>query len=197
MDKAKDPAMILSVVDFMGLIGATYYFYKANEELELKIAGQQKVIAGLVQRMAGFEKQQQHKTEGLTMLNGKIKELVETVDQLPSTDHLETIGEDIAEITAVLQENNISVELPSQVVRSRVSSRRSTRDTRDIEDNRSATGRRATIRASQDTDARPRGSRGATKMEQRDTREARVQPAGHYEEDDDDLIGEVRRQQGS
>lgn len=195
MDKAKDPAMILSVVDLMGLVGATYYFYKANEDLELKITGQQKVIAGLVQRLTNLEKLQQHKNEGLTTLNDKIKELGETVDLLPSLDYIDTIGEDITEIAAVLQDNNINLELPSQIARSHISNRRSTRDTRDTEYNRSTIGKRGVVRSSRDTDSRPRGSRGAVKIDQR---EARVQTAGHYEEEEDaDLIENVRRQHGS
>ncbi len=200
MDEAKKPAMILATVDLMGLIAATYYFYKANEELELKLAAQQKVIAGLLQRMNNLEKGNQHREGGFTKISEQIKALGETVEQLPSVEHLESIDDDITEIADALHENNINVELPS-AMRNRMSNRRSsrdTRDTRDFEDRRSSMSRRTAVKSSRDTDVRARGYRAAVRPEQRDNRDQRVQPSRHYENDDDEtLIGEVRRQQES
>ena len=202
MDDLKKPGTILSVVDLLAIIGSSYYFYKCNEELELKLAGQQKAINMLTTKMNNFEKAQQHRAEGLLELNNKIKELGESVDQLPSVDTLDIITEDVAEIATTLQENNIAVDLPSQMIRAKAS-RRSTRS--EVDEGRSSAygARRGAVRPSRDTDVKSR-ARAPVKSdtrdfrEGRDGRETRVQTAGHYDEaDDDDLIGEVRRQQGS
>lgn len=206
MDTFKDPAMILSTVDLLAIVGSTYYFYKRNEELELKIMGQQKAISILTQKMANYEKTQQHRSEGITILNDRIKELGETMQQLPSTEHLENITEDVQEIVSILSENNIEVELPSTVNLAKAS-RRSTRS--DVDDNRGTSyNRRTASRSTRDTDVKTR-SRAPVKFDQsrsqlhdqvRDqTRDTRTQPSRQYDEaeNDEDLIGALRRQQES
>ena len=127
------------------------------------------------------------------------------MQQLPSTEHLENITEDVEEIVTTLQENNIEVELPSQINRAKAS-RRSVRS--DVDDNRaSGYNRRTGSRPTRDTDVKPR-SRAPVKPEQprgqsneqprdardvRDTRDTRIQPGRYDEDNDEDLIGAVRR----
>ena len=206
----KDPALILSTVDFLALLGAGWYFYKRNEELELKIAGLQKGFSTLTLKMANYDKAQQHRNDGLVTLNDRIKELGETMQQLPSTEHLENITEDVEEIVTALQENNIDIELPSQMNRAKAS-RRSARS--DVDDNRTSSyGRRTGSRSTRDTDVKSRSrapvkpelgrgqpsdqNRDQNRDQGRDTRDTRTQPARHYDEaNDEDLIGAVRRQQ--
>lgn len=209
----RDPALILSTVDLLAIVGSTYYFYKRNEELELKITGQQKAISALTLKMANYEKAQQHRNDGLTILNDRIKELGETMQQLPSTEHLENINEDVEEIVMALQDGGIEIELPSQINRAKAS-RRSVRS--DVDDNRgSAYNRRTGSRPTRDTDVKPR-SRAPIKAEQPRTQSneqpqnTRSQPRGqpneqpqntrpqlsrNYEDDDAGLIADLRSQQ--
>lgn len=114
MEKIKDPAMILSITNSVGLVGAVAYFYKRLEKLEKVEADLQttaKTLQAVLVKMRDMEKGDQQKGEVLHTLNGQVKLLKEQVDDLP----IEELDTDLAEIVSVLGEHEITVDLPSQV----------------------------------------------------------------------------------
>jgi len=114
MEKIKDPAMILSITNSVGLVGVTAYFYKRLEKLEqmekdnLKLTEMLKTIVG---KLNNTDKDNQQKMEALHALNQQVKALTQKVDDLP----LDDIDDDLAEVVSVLAEKDIFVDLPSQI----------------------------------------------------------------------------------
>jgi TolA-binding protein len=217
MEKLKDPAMLLSVANSIGLVGTTAYFYKQLEAIRLDMVKMSQTLTGVLRKLSEMEKGEQHKGEALHTLNDQIKHINEQIEELPSFDTVDNIDFDLSEIITVLEEHNIRVERPSQQQRPRRSGDRrvsSRRDT-DMDDRRDISSRRVTVRSSdrsrsdtsRDSDARVpvrqpvrEPVRESVREPVRESRaqqsrsESRLEPATSYE-DDADLIGEVRRQQ--
>lgn len=184
----KDPAMLLSIVSLVGLVGNTAYFYKQLESIRLDMVKMSQTLTGVLRKLSELEKGDQHKSEALHALNDQVKHINEQIDYLPSFDSMENMELDISELVAVLEENNIQVERPSEQTKSRRGgSRRHKRESSD--------DRRRPVR-SRDFDSRSSrlSSRDSTRDSAREHRASipRTEPA--YD-DDADLIGEVRRQQ--
>lgn len=213
MEKLKDPAMLLSVANSIGLIGTTAYFYKQLEAIRLDMVKMSQTLTGVLRKISEMEKGEQNKSEALHVLNDQIKRINEQIDELPSFDAIDNMDIDLSEIIAVLEENNISVERPSQIQRSRRSGDRRAPNRRnatepDVDDRREVAARRITVRSSdrsersrsdlsRDTDLRP-VRQTVRELRPQPTRteprqEQRSESTGY--EEDADLIGEVRRQQ--
>lgn len=221
MEKLKDPAMLLSVANSIGLIGTTAYFYKQLEAIRLDMVKMSQTLTGVLRKISEMEKGEQNKSEALHVLNDQIKRINDQIDELPSFDAIDNMDIDLSEIIAVLEENNIPVERPSQLQRTRRSGDRRVPNRRnapepDIDDRRETSARRANVRSSDRSDrsdrsridssrdmdsrqivrqpireSRPQPMRNDPRQESR--QEQRGDSTGY--EDDADLIGEVRRQQ--
>lgn len=218
MEKLKDPAMLLSVANSIGLVGTTAYFYKQIESIRLDMVKMGQTLTGVIRKLGEMEKGEQHKSEALHTLNDQLKRINEQIDDLPSFDNIDHLDLDLTEIIAVLEEHNISIERPSQQRSRRSGDRRapgpsyiSNRRDSDVDDRREPTRRftpRNRSETSRDQDGRScrPSSRDSTRDSTRElrapSREPRPEPrpdtipASSYEDDDADLIGEVRRQQG-
>lgn len=152
MEKLKDPAMLLSVANTIGLVGTTAYFYKQLEAIRLDMIKMSQTITGVVRKLAEIEKGEQHKGEVLHTLNDQIKRINQQIEELPSFDSIDNLDVDMNELVATLEEHNIIIERPSQVQRPRRSGDRRPRRTDDTDDRRDdrrdTSSRRATVRSS-------------------------------------------------
>jgi hypothetical protein len=110
MEKIKEPAMILSMVNSAGLVGVTAYFYKQIEVLRQdnnKVAG---ALQAILKKLTELEKDGQLKGEILHKIKDEVKEISE---DLQNTVTVDTLDADLSELVAVLGEHEIPVELPS------------------------------------------------------------------------------------
>lgn len=210
MEKVKDPAMMLSVVDFVGLAGAIFYFYKQNEAIRSDMAKITQTLTGVVRKMAEMEKGDQQKSELLHGLNDQIKQMDQKISDLPTVDFADMVEGDLEEIVATLAEHNIEVERtkayppPRRSGDRRGPSRRPTSEPElDDRRDRRALGRDSRLssrHSSRDSVSLRDNPRESTRDTGRDVgrepvREPRSQPLPSAD-DDVDLIGEVRRHQG-
>ena len=207
MDKLKDPAMILAVTANIGVVGTSAYFYKQLESMRADIIKLSQTVNGLVRKSTEIEKGDQNKAEALYALNDQIKRINQVVDDFSLTE--ENIGTDLEEIIAVLGENNIQVERPSQAGRRLRSGDRRDRPRRGEEEERSRGDRRSLSRnmdrsrtADMSRSDDMRSSRRSDSFRNDTSRyessrqtQARTEPQIEYEDTEDlDLIDTVRRQ---
>lgn len=171
MEKCKEPAMVLSMINSLGLVGAVTYFYKQNEAAKIEIARLSESIKSLSNRIHNIEKGEQTKAETMLVLNNKVRELGGVVEDITNED-LENLENDVKEIIGALEENdiNVNIEKPSTGGKRRGSSKQSSRRTTDDE---------------RKTDSRRRS------VKQQTPRKENLS----YEEDDLDIVGQMRRRQ--
>jgi TolA-binding protein len=112
MDKFKDPAMLLSIADAVGLVGVTFYFYKQLETMRSDINKTNQNITKIVAKLGEMEKGDQNKNEMVQALNDQMKRLGYEIDDLSSLEN--NITDDIEEIIKSLESNNIIIERPGQ-----------------------------------------------------------------------------------
>ena len=215
--------MLLSVANSVGLVGITAYFYKQLEAQRLDLIKISQTLTAVTRKVAEMEKGEQNKGEALHALNNQIKEVTQRIENMPTFDPVDNLDVDLDEIIYALEENNIRVDRPSQVVRPRRGGDRRGTGRRQEEDDRpSSYGRRATARSSERSSTRDEGrfsGRDESRFSGRD--ESRVAPRGrdtmppardfapgqdyrhrqeqwsetsNYEEDND-IINQVRQQQ--
>jgi hypothetical protein len=210
MEKVKDPAMVLSVVDLLGLVGTIFYFYKQNEAIRSDMVKITQTLGGVVRKLAEMEKSDQQKGEVLHGLNEQIKQLDQRISEVPNIEFADMIDGDLDEIVAALADNSIEVDRAKSYSQPRRSgdrrgpSRRPTSEP-DVDDRRDRRGsgrdsRLSSRPSSRDSVVIRDNPRESTRDTGRDTgrepiREPRLQPA-QSAEDDTDLIGDVRRHQG-
>lgn len=208
MEKLKDPAMLLSVANSIGIVGTTAYFYKQLETMRLDMIKMSQTIQGMVRKLSELEKGDQNKSEALHTLTDQVKRTHEQLEDIPSLSELDNLDVDLGEIVAVLEENNIKVERPSQNIRltRRSGDRKATprrdpepeeRDRRDssrrsVYSSRPSSGRNERTDSTRDIDSRVRPT--STGRDKPSRQESRTEPNQSYD-DDADLIDSVRRQQ--
>jgi cell fate (sporulation/competence/biofilm development) regulator YmcA (YheA/YmcA/DUF963 family) len=209
MEKFKDPAMLLSVANSIALVGTTAYFYKQLEATRLDLGKVAQTLQGVLRKLSEMEKNEQHKGEALHTLNDQIKRINEQLEEMPSLNETDNMDMDLSEIIAVLSENSIVVERPSQVGRysRRSGDRKQSRRDSDVEErDRRDVGRRParavdnarTVDSTRSSRVESTHDRERTTQPARPAPSARQQPAptqSYDNNDDTDLIGEVRRQQ--
>lgn len=214
MERLKDPAMLLSVANSIGLVGTTAYFYKQLESIRLDMVKMSQTLTGILRKLTELEKGDQHKNEALHSLNDQIKRINDQIDDLPTFDNFDNMDLDLSELFAALEENNIPIERPSLIQRSRRSgdrrgsSRRQSVES-DVDDRRDTSTRRNSARSndrfsrdtSRDLDVRPRQNTNrnvsSRKEHNSDRQDTRNELLPNLYDDDADLIGEVRRQQNT
>jgi TolA-binding protein len=203
MEKLKDPAMMLSVANTVGLVGTTVYFYKQHEAIRLDMIKMSQTLQGVLRKIAEMEKGEQHKGEALHTLNDQIKRINDEIEDISQLGDVENLKMDLSEVVAVLSENNINVERPSETTRytRRSGDRKASRRDSDVDErDRREQTRRPNQRASESS--KPEINRDVERDRTQSKRSSSVreprssqQTSSLYEEDDADLIGEVRRQQ--
>lgn len=193
MEKLKEPSMLLSVANSIGLVGTTAYFYKQYESLKLEQTKMQQTIQGIIRKMSDMEKGDQNKGEALHTLNDQVKRINGQLDEIPTFNNIDDLDMDLSEIIAVLNENDIPIERPSQG-RMRSGDRRDKPPRRDNYNDRYDSRRiesrpadRYRPSSFRDTDSKPRGSHTSVRNQ------PKTEPQPSYD-DDEDLIENVRRQ---
>jgi TolA-binding protein len=209
MEKLKDPAMILAITANIGVVGTSAYFYKQLEAIRADLVKMSQTLTGVVRKLAEMEKGDQHKGEALHTLNDQVKNINQAIEDLPSFESIDNLDIDLNEIIAVLEENNIPIERPSQARRIRSGDRRDRPRRSNVMDDQmeavrpESSARRNTSRTSDRsrTDDRMRSddvrtpSRRETMRQPQSRMDPRTEPAQSYDEDDRDLIDIIRRQQ--
>jgi hypothetical protein len=206
MEKLKDPAMLLSVVNSIGLIGTTVYFYKQLESMRSDMVKISQTLTGILRKISEIEKGEQNKSDALYLLNEQVKRINEQIDELESLENMDNLDMDLSEIISVLKDNNISVERPSQINYGRRSGDRRGSSRRSNNESNNDYRRETCSRTSRQNNDRPERTRSDLSREidykniRTSTRDGKNNINGtnknEYEVcDDNDLIGEVRRQQ--
>lgn len=206
MEKLKDPAMLLSLANSIGLVGSTAYFYKQLEAVRADMVKISQTLTGVLRKLSEMEKGEQQKGEALHTLNDQIKHINQQVSDLPSFEFADNVEFDLDEIVAALSDHDIHVERAAPVQRGygqprrsgdrRGPARRALSDP-ELDDRRDT---RRSVRSQSRQPAREpvrepvRESTRDTPRETARVQVARSEPSSGYD-DDTDLIGEVRRQQ--
>lgn len=218
MEKLKDPAMILSTVNTVGLVGVTAYFYKRLEAMQLDMMKITQTLSGVVKKLSEIEKGEQNRKEVQHALSNQINELNQLIQELPSTNDIENIDTDIEEIISNIEDQlQVTIDRPSPHQRHHNVGRRNSSQYSDEEDDRRSTSaRRSTIRSNdrnrddhRQSSRRSRdNNRNHGHLDQRQQRfnqsqevkpenrmEARTEPRTEPANNDLDLIDEFRRNQ--
>jgi hypothetical protein len=111
MEKIKDPAFLLSTIDAIGLVGATYYFYKQNESMREDMKKMSQSIAGILKKVSELDKNTQQHAEALRAINEQIKPINEQMKQFSQTvEDVSCMDEELEFITVALGKHNILEE---------------------------------------------------------------------------------------
>lgn len=216
MEKFKEPVSLLTLVNSVGLLGTSAYFYKQLEGVRSDMTKMSQTITGLLRKVTELEKNEQNKGEGLHTLSDQVKRIHEQLEDAPTYNMLDDLEMDLSEIVSVLGEKSIAtIDRPSAKPR-RGSTRNSRREPTSYErgdrdrDRDRDRGDRDRDRDRDDrTRDRDRGDRGDRdrdrdrddrSRDRKDTRkdpppQQRSKPQPQYD-DDEALIGDVRRQTG-
>jgi hypothetical protein len=114
MEKLKDPAMLLSIANSIGLVGTTAYFYKQIEAIRSDMVKISQTLTGVLRKITEMEKGEQNKSEVLHTLTDQIRHINEEINALPLPGTIDNMDLDLTEILAVLEEHDIIVDRPSQ-----------------------------------------------------------------------------------
>ena len=191
MEKLKDNAMYLTVVNSVGLFGATTYFYKQLETMRSDMVKISQTLTGIVRKLAELEKGNQNKTEALHTLNEHVKRMNDALNDIPQIDKIE---EDLDEIVNVLTEHNIEVDRPSLHNKKQQNKNQGYRRDRDreMEDRKDGSNRKKMNKDKPREVLKERVSEKYVPYK----KETRTQV--QYEEDEEadtyDIIGDARRQ---
>ena len=189
MEALKDKAMYLTVANSVGLFGATTYFYRQLETMKLDMVKISQTLTGIVRKLAEIEKGDQNKTEALHTLNEQIKRMN---DELESIQLIDIIDNDIEELVGVLQDNNINFE--RQSLQNKKQNKKQNNFRRDNDERKDT--RRKTVKNDKFID-KTRGDSFRDVDNYSNSRLSKDQrkPVKYEEDEDEDLIGEVRKHQ--
>ena len=193
MEALKDKAMYLTVANSVGLFGATTYFYKQLETMKLDMVKISQTLTGIVRKLSEIEKGDQNKTEALHTLNEQIKRMN---DELESIQLIDIIDNDIDELVNVLQDNNINFDRPSQ--QNKKQNKKQNNFRRDNDEKKDVRSLRKPIKNDKFID-KTRGDsfrdRDVDNYSNSRLSKDQRKPIKYEEDEDEDLIGEVRKHQ--
>lgn len=200
MEKVKDPAMVLAIVNSVGLIGTSAYFYKQLEAVRTDMVKITQTLSSLARKVSEIEKHDQGKGEAMHALNEQIKNLNDCVEGLPSFTDFDNLNIDLDALVETLGDNEIEVVRPSLEPKSRPQRYDNRRQpppsrTRNQQKDRELDDEQEYERPTRRTQS-TRGGRGRGRG-QSPRAERKSEPrASSYEEDDTlDLINAVRQKQ--
>ena len=189
MEALKDKAMYLTVANSVGLFGATTYFYRQLETMKLDMVKISQTLTGIVRKLSEIEKGDQNKTEALHTLNEQIKRMN---DELESIQLIDIIDNDIDELVNVLQDNNINFDRPSQ--QNKKQNKKQNNFRRDNDEKKDVRGLRKPIKNDKTRGDSFRDRDVDNYTNSRLSKDQR-KPIKYEEDQDEDLIGEVRKHQ--
>jgi len=189
MEALKDKAMYLTVANSVGLFGATTYFYRQLETMKLDMVKISQTLTGIVIKLSEIEKGDQNKTEALHTLNEQIKRMN---DELESIQLIDIIDNDIDELVNVLQDNNINFDRPSQ--QNKKQNKKQNNFRRDNDEKKDVRGLRKPIKNDKTRGDSFRDRDVDNYTNSRLSKDQR-KPVKYEEDEDEDLIGEVRKHQ--
>jgi TolA-binding protein len=189
MEALKDKAMYLTVANSVGLFGATTYFYRQLETMKLDMVKISQTLTGIVRKLSEIEKGDQNKTEALHTLNEQIKRMN---DELESIQLIDIIDNDIDELVNVLQDNNINFDRPSQ--QNKKQNKKQNNFRRDNDEKKDVRGLRKPIKNDKTRGDSFRDRDVDNYTNSRLSKDQR-KPVKYEEDEDEDLIGEVRKHQ--
>lgn len=189
MEKLKDPAMVLSIVNTVGLVGGIYYSYKQIETLNLEIDKLNNNLKAVVTNMAEIKKLNKTTNDQTQLLTNQVNQINRTVDNLSG------LTDDVSNIIDTLYEYEIEV---IQTDRSHRSGDR--RDNRGNHRGYAIEEKKPHFSERRQESERKHERRPEKKPERKPERrfERRVEPeknpihSENSEEDDDELIREIR-----
>ena len=190
MDKLKEPAMLLSVVNSVSLVGTTAYFYKQLEAIYAELAKTTQSLTGIVAKITEMERGNQQKSEALHVLGDQLKRVSERISDLPSLDDVEELEENVQDIVLALEDNDILVERQEK----HPPERKHTQRSRNNQEKRTH-GRRQIEQAPEGKRTRRGYSKSFTEPKLRESEFQRGR--SNIQDDDSALIGEVLKQQGA
>lgn len=198
MEKFKDPAMLLSIANTVGMVGTTYYFYKQLEYLGSELGKVSYSLQDIIRRTGTLEKKDMEKVEAFKLLSTRINQVME---DLPDIDELDNLDMDITEIYEAMVEHEWQTERPSRrrsgdrkVVR-RNEIEHSRKDVSSIRKPRRQTFETLDGRSRNDREKVDRFDR-TDRSDRRDRSEQTRDRTDQTREDEIDLIREVRMQHG-
>ena len=114
MEKLKDPAIMLSVANMVGLVGTTAYFYKQLESLRADMVALSRTMQTVVKKLDEVQRTDQRKSELVNELDREVSRMSELVNELPSFELTDNIDRDLEEVYKVLGDNGMGADRPSQ-----------------------------------------------------------------------------------
>lgn len=114
MEKLKDPAMFLSLINTVGGVGIAYYFYKQLETIRTENGQTTTAVSKLIKTMDELAKNDKNKGDIIRILTEDVKQLKSTLEVLPSCENYDGLNMDIDEIVNTLSEQcDINIDRPS------------------------------------------------------------------------------------
>jgi TolA-binding protein len=113
MDRLKDPAMVVSLGNTVGLVGVTAYFYKQMEAMRQDMVTLSQSMSGIARQMSEIKRTEQNHSEALHTLNDQLKGVTENLESMSFKDMSE-LGDELEELYLALEDNEIYIDRPSQ-----------------------------------------------------------------------------------
>lgn len=115
MDKLKEPSMLLSVVNTVGMVGAVAYLYKQIEAMRLDYLKMAENMNKIGQKIIQMEKGNRDNSDIIHKLTEEMKKLNDTIENVPRFEDVNDIKQDIDDVVSSLCDHNINIELQSQL----------------------------------------------------------------------------------
>lgn len=117
MEKIKDPAMILSIVDAAAIVGLTAYTYNAIKEVKEKQVEQTKTIQTLLTKINRLENDRKGLDNTVNTIDNEVKSLRDDVSSSSTIEQLDELQADLEAIVTTLKDKQIEVKLPSAEIK--------------------------------------------------------------------------------
>jgi len=117
MDKVKEPAMALSLINSTALVGSMYYIYQKILKIEADQGEIVKSVQHLSQKLGKYEKSSTHKDEEIKDIRKDLDTILESVDNYALREEVENMDRDLDAFVTQLTDNEslkIELERPSQ-----------------------------------------------------------------------------------
>lgn len=111
MEKLKDPAMLLSVANSIGIVGSTAYFYKQQEALRLEMVKFSQTLTVVLRKLAEIEKNDQHKSDTIHTLSEQIKRFNDQLERMPTFDTITDIDNQLERVPTFDDIDNIDLDI--------------------------------------------------------------------------------------
>lgn len=121
METARQPATIISTANTVGLIGVTVYFYKQMTAMQVsigKITEHLTTVIKQLESMKNSSQQVQQIGAVVSELNNGLNQVKNLVNNMPSAEDIDIMGEDIDNVIQTLEDSGLSVDRGASRTRS-------------------------------------------------------------------------------